>query len=235
MKAISIVGPKKSGKTTLGLALCEELGKRGLRVSAAKHSNHGFDREGTDTSRYAELCTGVLGFGPGESFALWPKVRPLTDLLPLMDTDFLLVEGGKYIGWMPRVMVLDEEPAEGLDWLSPELAIAVYGSYEVPGLPRTRDVKKLADIILEKSFILPGLDCHACGRSDCKTLAAEIVAGESTMEDCTSMDTAAEISINGTPLGMNPFVEKIIAATVRGMLSTLKGFTPGKAEIKVDV
>lgn len=235
MKAVSIVGPKKAGKTTLGLALCAELKQRGIRVSAAKHSNHGFDRQDTDTARYAEHCTGVLGFGPNEAFALWPKVRPLADLLPLMDAEFMVVEGGKYLGWMPRVLVLDEEPAEGLDWLSPELAVAVYGKYEIPGIPNTSDPRELVDIVLERGFVLPALDCEACGRESCKALAAEIVSGQASVNDCVSLESAAEISINGTPLGTNPFVEKMIAATVRGMLSTLKGFAPGKAEIKVDV
>ncbi|GAB7022450.1 molybdopterin-guanine dinucleotide biosynthesis protein MobB [Salidesulfovibrio brasiliensis] len=235
MNAVSIVGPKKAGKTTLGLALCSELRQRGIQVAAAKHSSHGFDRQDTDTARYAEICSGVLGFGPNESFAVWPKVRPLIDLLPLMDAEFMVVEGGKYLGWMPRVLVLDEEPAEGIDWLSPELAVAVFGRFEIPGIPSTRDPKELADIVLERGFVLPALDCEACGRPDCRSLATEIVAGEATVQDCASLTAAAEITINGTPLGTNPFVEKMIAATVRGMLSTLKGFAPGKAEIKVDV
>ncbi|MFW5837571.1 MAG: molybdopterin-guanine dinucleotide biosynthesis protein MobB, partial [Desulfovibrionaceae bacterium] len=56
MRAMAIVGPKKIGKTTLGLELCRELGGRGLAVAAAKHTRRHFDRPDSDTAKYLEIC-----------------------------------------------------------------------------------------------------------------------------------------------------------------------------------
>lgn len=53
MKAIAIVGKKKTGKTTMGLALVKKLTERGYKVGVLKHSHHGFDgAEGADTEEY---------------------------------------------------------------------------------------------------------------------------------------------------------------------------------------
>lgn len=51
---LSIVGRKNSGKTTLLVALCAELVRRGLRVATLKHGHHGFDIDhpGTDSWRH---------------------------------------------------------------------------------------------------------------------------------------------------------------------------------------
>lgn len=51
---LSIIGRKNSGKTTLLVALCAELGRRGRRVATLKHGHHGFDIDhpGTDSWRH---------------------------------------------------------------------------------------------------------------------------------------------------------------------------------------
>jgi molybdopterin-guanine dinucleotide biosynthesis protein B len=49
------------------------------------------------------------------------------------------------------------------------------------------------------------------------------------------MHNSIEVSINGAPLGMKPFVEDIISASIREMLRTLKGYSPGKATVTLDV
>lgn len=52
--AISVVGRKNSGKTTLVVALAAELKRRGLRVASMKHGHHDFeiDRPGKDSWRH---------------------------------------------------------------------------------------------------------------------------------------------------------------------------------------
>ncbi|WP_147821227.1 molybdopterin-guanine dinucleotide biosynthesis protein MobB [Salidesulfovibrio onnuriiensis] len=235
MRAISIIGPKKSGKTTLGVRLAEELRCRGLRVAAAKSTHHGFDGQDTDTTQYAEHCTGVVGLGPEESFVRWPENKGLTNMLPFVDADILLVEGMKQAGWLPRILVLDAIPQEGLEWLGPELAVAVYGNLDIKGIPPVETVQELADIVEKKAFMLPGLDCGACGRTDCRSLAAAIVADEAKIEDCTSLGADLSVEINGVKLGINPFVQDFTAAAIRALLRQLKGYAPGQAVIKLDV
>ncbi len=235
MKAVSIVGPKNSGKTTLGLELARRFKARGLTVSAVKFTHHGFNWTDTDTTEYAKICDTVAGFGEKEAFVHWTDHRFLPDLLPLLTTDVLLVEGGKNQTYLPRVLCLQGDLADGTDWLLPELAIAAYGDKSVENVPNINDLEKLADIILEKGFFLPGMDCETCGRPNCRTLATEIVAGKVTTKACLAMHNSIEVDINGAPVAMKPFVEDIISASIREMIRTLKGYSPGKATIKLDV
>jgi molybdopterin-guanine dinucleotide biosynthesis protein B len=235
MKAISIVGPKNSGKTTLGLKLAEHFKQSGLSVAAAKFSHHGFDWQDTDTTQYAKICDAVAGLGPSETFVHWTGHRFLPDLLPLLTADVLIVEGGKTLGFLPRILCLRGDLSDGTDWLAPELAIGSYGDETVDNVPAFDDIASLAETVLDKGFFLPGMDCETCGRPDCRTLAAEIVAGKASTKACLAMHNSITVDINGAPVGMKPFVEDIISAAIREMLRTLKGYAPGKATIKLDV
>ncbi|WP_419788142.1 molybdopterin-guanine dinucleotide biosynthesis protein MobB [Pseudodesulfovibrio sp.] len=235
MKAVAIVGPKNSGKTTLVLKLAKEFKSRGLTVSAAKFSHSGFHWAETDTAKYAKVCDTVAGFSPTETFVQWTQHRFLPDLLPLLTSDILIVEGGKPLGFLPRILCLRGDLSQGLDWLSPDLAIATQGEQSLPDVPAPATIPELADIAFEKGFFLPGMDCGTCGRPDCRTLAAEIVRGVVGPEACLANNNSISVDINGAPVGMKPFVEDIISASIREMLRTLKGYAPGKATIKIDV
>lgn len=231
MIAVNIVGYKKSGKTTLAVALAEALSARGLRVAGAKFSHHPLDKAETDTARLAAVCTVVAGLGPDETSLFWTRRRHLTDLLPLLSADVLVVEGGKSLGFLPRILVL-REPAEATG-LSPELALASFGEVIAPGLPHFTDVAALAELVATRGFTLPGLDCGTCGRPDCHTLAAEIVAGTASPTDCKARGEGLSVTVNGAPLGLNPFVGRVMAGSIRGMLSELKGYAPGEIVIKI--
>jgi len=233
MRAIAVVGYKKSGKTTLALELARELKKLGHSVTLAKHSHHGFDEKAeTDTARFRDQADMVLGFSPGGSFVSWPGERSLQDLLPLVNTEFLVLEGGKTLGIMPRIIIApDEATARDLD---PELTLAAYGDAAVEGLMATRDVAGLARIAAHEGFLLPGLDCGACGRENCRALAADIVAGEATSADCKAQGGSMRITVNGQLLPLNPFVARILKSGLLAMLSELKGFGPGPVDIRLD-
>jgi molybdopterin-guanine dinucleotide biosynthesis protein B len=233
MRAIAVVGFKKSGKTTLALELAEALKKQGLSVTLVKHSHHGFDEKAdTDTARFRAQADMVVGFSPGGSFVSWPGERSLAELIPLITTDFIVMEGGKTLGLMPRIIIAgDEATARELD---PELALAAYGDHALDDLMATRDVAGLARIAAKAGFLLPGLDCGACGRENCRGLAADIVAEKATVADCKAMNNSIRISVGGQPLPLNPFVERILRSGILGMLSELKGYTPGKVDIRIE-
>lgn len=233
MKAIGIVGYKKSGKTTLSLELAEALKRLGHTVTLAKHSHHGFDEKAdTDTARFRQKADMVLGFSPGGSFVSWPDERPLSDLLPLVRTEFLIVEGGKTMTTLPRIIIApDEATAADLD---PDLALAAYGDAALEGVMATRDVDGLARIVARQGFLLPGLDCGGCGRENCRGLAVDIVAGEATLADCTALNAGIKITVGGAPLPLNPFVERILRSGILGMLGELKGFSEGPVDIRID-
>ncbi len=250
MRAVGIVGFKNSGKSTLTGLLAAALERRGLSVAVAKYSHSGLDKPESDSGRLRAPGRTVLALAEEECAVFYGEKRFLSELLPLVDqnTDILLVEGGKSLGFLPRILCLrppaEQEPDE-LQKLHPSLALAAWGREAVPGLPffpggpdaKSDDaqIAALAALVEERAFLLPGLDCGACGCGDCAELAARVVAGEAKCEDCEAMKSELELAINGRILGMNPFTARIVAGALRGMLRELKGFAPGELELKMKV
>lgn len=245
MKAISIIGFKNSGKTTLTLRLAEELERRGLRVAIAKNSHHLLDRPDTDTSRLRAPGRTVLGLTDAEAAIFWGEYRSLRDMLPLLllrEGDILLLEGGKHRHWLPRILCLRE--AAEADALHRGLAVACYGPVPAPGLPHFDEagVDALATLVEAKAFALPGLDCGACGREQCLGLAQSVVRGDVGVEACVALSglnmgsdgTVARVRINGRTLALNPFTARVLRGAVLGMLREMKGVVPGHVELELD-
>lgn len=225
MKAISLVGYKKTGKTSLLIELCKLFKERGISVAVAKMSHDNFDKGDSDTDKVAQYAEAVAGLTEEESMLIWPSKKYLPDLLPLMKAEVLLVEGGKNLEYLPRILLL-KGPEEFTD-LHKDLALAVWGDHGISSLPNLTNISSLADIILEKGFFLPGLDCGSCGREGCGQLAKEIVAGQARPDDCQALQSDFDIKLNGQSLAMNHFVRDIIAGSLQGMLANLKGYVPG--------
>ena len=111
--ALSIIGNKNSGKTTLAVSLIAELARRGRRVMSVKHGHHfRLDRPGTDSWRHRHEghAERVLLAGPDE-FALmgsWGAAGELSlDLLlgrHLGGAEIVVVEGFRH-AVVPRVEV----------------------------------------------------------------------------------------------------------------------------------
>lgn len=103
--SFSIIGNKKSGKTTLSVAVIAELAERGRRVMSVKHGHHfRVDTAGTDSWRHRHegRAERVLLAGPTE-FALmgdWgPEGGPELDLLlirHLSEAEIVVVEGFRH-------------------------------------------------------------------------------------------------------------------------------------------
>ena len=67
MKAVGIVGYKKSEKTTLGVLLARELSGRGHRVGVVKHASCAIDFAESDTSKYRVYASVVCATSPGDT------------------------------------------------------------------------------------------------------------------------------------------------------------------------
>lgn len=226
LKTVSIVGFKKSGKTALMLDLARELTARGVTVGAVKFTHHGLDAAGTDTARFGEACVSVAGIGPKETALRWNTARQLQDVLPLLGADVVLVEGGKALTWLPRIVVLGS--GEDETTLSRGLALASWGAGCLPGVRRVESVAELASLVEERGFALPGLDCGGCGRASCHELAQEIVSGNVTAKACVALRPKLCIRVGGQQLSLNPFIDRLVTATLRGLLTELKGNIPGQ-------
>ena len=230
---VQVLGFKKSGKTALCEALVAHFAGTGHAPCALKCThNPGIDKADTDTDRFLAHCRTVGAMAGKESALFWNDPRKVSDLIAMLDGEVLVMEGGREFAVSPRVLVL-REPGEAASLSDPELVLGTYGPVAAPGLPRFDSVEAVAAAVLEKGFVLPGLDCGACGREGCGALAAEILAGKATPGDCATTRVSMTITVGGRQLTVNPFVERIIASGLRGMLSELKGFSSGPIEIHI--
>lgn len=103
MKIAGIVGWHNSGKTTLLVAVVQQLVARGHRVSTVKHAHHAFDVDtpGKDSWRHRDAGASEVMVGSEKRWALMHELRgaaepTLSDLLAQMSpVDLVLVEGFK--------------------------------------------------------------------------------------------------------------------------------------------
>jgi molybdopterin-guanine dinucleotide biosynthesis protein B len=246
---VGIIGYKNSGKTTLAHTLARELTARGHEVAVIKHSSHPLDLAEKDTATFGE-AVGQVGFiSPQRSAVFWKKSLSLEDIIPYLEANIVLVEGFKKEKTFPKIVCLRERPDDAdrdrSEDLFDGLAICAVGPADqmgelaIPSFDKLRtplfgrdEVGLIADLVEEKAFKLPNLDCGGCGCETCYDLAREIVAGSASVEDCVSLHPITEVKVDGRPMPMNPFISGIVRSTIFGMLSSLKGFRKGKIEIK---
>lgn len=236
MRAIGIVGYKNSGKTTLTHALARELTRRGHEVAVIKHSSHRLDLSGRDTDVLGEAVSQVGFISPQESGVFWKKSLSLENIIVYLEADFLLVEGFKAEKTFPKIVCLRGE-LDDQDLFDGLVICAVGPAPEGNelGIPHLSldEIGRVADLVEEKAFKLPNLDCGSCGFETCYELAREIVEGIRDVEDCISLQPITEVRIDGELMPLNPFISGIVRNTILGMLSSLKGFKKGKVEIKI--
>ena len=155
--AISIVGRKNSGKTTLIERLLPELAGRGRRVATIKHDAHDFeiDVPGKDTWRHREAGSDTTVIASSSKVAMVRRTEreaELQELLRLIDRsyDLVLVEGFRRSP-LPKILV--DRSAEGIE--SPNIlgevwAVVSDGETSVrQGTPQFRwdELARLADLI----------------------------------------------------------------------------------------
>ena len=97
---LSIVGKKKSGKTTLIERVLAVLSGKGFRVATVKHDVHRFliDHEGKDTFRHQRAGAAAVLISSPEKMAFIKKTRrqvPLDELIAtyLSEYDLVITEG----------------------------------------------------------------------------------------------------------------------------------------------
>jgi len=237
MKALGIVGYKKSGKTSLLASLARELTARGLIISSVKHSSCALDLPETDTAVHRQFAHQTAAIAAEESAIFFSESMNLEKILGYLKGDLVLIEGFKTEKSYPKVVCL--RPGDDPKTLMDGLEICVVGgspgtSVNVPVLDAESDIGKIADLAQQKAFKLPSMDCEACGYKTCYELALQIVKGNKTMDDCRSLNAHVQIKIDGHIMPAKPFISDILQNTITGMLSSLKGYREGKVEIKIE-
>ena len=228
MKVIGIVGYKGSGKTHLGINLSEELRRRGYTVAILKHVQGSLDLPNKDTGLYRGHCDQLIAISEKGRTEFFEGKINFEEVLESLDADFVIVEGFKEKKSFPKIVCLkkkgeEKELSEGL-----EIALVGKGNFHPD-----KDISTIADLVVEKAFRLPDLDCGDCGFATCYELAKEILKGKRKVSDCTRLGQDVEVQVAGEPMELNPFVSDILRKTIKGFLSGLKGFKEGKIRIKI--
>ncbi len=209
---VSFVGKSNVGKTTFLEKVVAELKRRGYRVATIKHDTHGFelDQPGKDTWRLAQAGSDAVVISSPAKVALIATADH--DLSPdeieanlIREVDIILTEGYKR-GDKPKIEV--SRRAKGSELLCSEAELlAIAGDQRFPyNVPQfdLDDAAGVVDLLVEK-VIRPA-----------------------------QAERRVEITVDGRPLPLKPFVAEMFAGSLEGMLGALRG-TEGVREVTVRV
>lgn len=215
---IGICGASGSGKTTLLIGVIAALKDRGLKVGAVKHHGHAGPvtepaaAQDKDTARLAAAGAARVALAHAHGVSVdapglaGAGPRALTARL-MSGLDLVVVEGFKGAG-IPKIEVV----APGAQPLLPSggqlLALARRGGAgSEAGLP----VLDADDPAAVAEFILQNLEMAAPPQE------------------------AVQVFIDGQELPVNAFVANMLAGTLRGFVSALKGGSrSGRIEVRLD-
>lgn len=160
MRAITIKGFKKTGKTTTCTLVIEELARRGYSVGSLKNTHFpefAIDTPGTDSYRHAKAgASTVVIIGNEETDVLFQRRVELADVIHLYEEDFLVSEGENGMGFANIVCgkspeQLDERRDENTIGFSGIIAGEMSEYDGLPVIDATKDVAALVDLIEERS------------------------------------------------------------------------------------
>lgn len=224
---LGVYGYQDSGKTTIVEATVKELVRRGYRVASVKHSPDitGVDPEGKDSWRHWKAGSDPVMLQTGDATVMLKRPgytldRAVALLQSEAQPDLVMIEGYKE-GSHPKVALGDIAPTEGTVLVNPTPEQLMEFIEDGIRFERTR-------------AMLPGLDCSKCGM-DCDELAREVAKGDLPIDACPELSArSVEISVDGVALPVGGFVADITESTIRGLLSSLKGYSPeGDVEIRL--
>ena len=234
MKAVGVVGYKKSGKTTLVMRLSQELSEMGYSVAILKHVSGAIDFPHTDTSKFRAHAAFVSAISPKESEIIVKGKKHIEDILTYVDCDIVLIEGFKEEKTFPKIVCVLQPDDEKKLCNGLELCTAGFNKNIAEfSIENDDHIKKMAAIVSKKSFKLPNLNCGHCGYESCFELAKEIVKGKKSIANCVSLNPPISIKVDGAEFPLNPFMSNLFKNSFSAMLSSLKGFKKGRIEIEI--
>ena len=214
MRIISIVGLKKTGKTSLTGKIIKELSNRGFKVASIKHSHHQMemDHEGTDTYKQMEAGSDfVVGIGGRTYFNINERLdlERILFLMKLMENpDFVVIEGFKAYPYA-KIATCEE--------VKDEYTIKVVNSFEITD----EELLDLVDLVEERSYdILETLFVSECGYNDASIIGQAFAQGK--MDYNPETQAEVNLAIDGVNIGLNRFVSDYLKQTILGVLTPLK-------------
>ncbi len=238
IRALSVTGFHKSGKTRVVVAIVRELTRRGYRVGTVKHipeKDFTIDQPGKDTWVHAKAGARlVVSMAPREVAKIERRPARIEEVLQgLQNLDFVIIEGFKAFSGPAKIIVAKtaEEAKKLLDKFT--IACVGAGCLSVPAFGFGQ-AKKLADLVEQKAYPLTfNLDCGHCGFERCEDFAAAVVAGKRKWRGCTTLANRVSLVVDGKSIPLNPFTQEILEGAIKGMISSLKGAKGDKIEMVV--
>lgn len=249
LRAVVIGGYKKSGKTAVIEKLVRELVKRGYRVGTVKHiPQRGFtlDQPETDTWRHAQAGSETVVAISSEEVATLEKGR--TDLkkdeagqyptlskilLGLRDLDFVILEGFREAENIAKIMIArNESEAAELD----DVFTIGFIKNGVEGKPvlNKENIQAIADLVEEKAIPpVAGINDGDCGYGSCRGFAVSAIHGKAPKDGCVSLFSRVTLTVDGRQVPLKSFMQDLVAGTIKGMVSALKGAEGEDIVIKV--
>lgn len=241
MKAIGIIGYKKSGKTTLAVALAKALKIRGYRIAMVKHTNEPLDHGHSDSGQFIENSSQVAVISP-KNVSIILGDSHLKNAYSFFSADFLIIEGFKKAKNYPKIICLrnkDEETelSDGLELFKAGMNDSLKDKKAVDYLITSNtDIEEMVNQIEKKGFLLPDINCGECGYQNCYGLAKAIVKGVASEKDCIYSKNNISITVNKRKIFLNSFLSQLYKNIIYGMLSSLKDVNSlNQAKIEIEL
>lgn len=216
MSIVAVVGSRKSGKTTTVETLVRGLTEKGYKVATVKHipeSDFTIDTKGKDTWRHAKAgAHTILSIAPKEIAVIKKVDTTKYDLKEIIkecqgEVDIIILEGFSKLTArdlnVPKIVAVKtiNEVRKASNRFKPILTFVGPIPTEavkpkIPHVDGLKEPKKLINLV-DKEL-------------------ANLVKKKKKREE------KLKIQINGKPLKMKPFVQKIIRSSLLNMVSTLK-------------
>ena len=215
MKVFSVVGTSGSGKTTTIEAVVAALVRRGHRVGSVKEIHfEAFEIDpspGSNTRRHrAAGASLVTARGYRETDVLYPEKLPMREILRhYRDYDWVALEGVDDLP-VPAVICTRDKLRGGAICAAGKLG-AELNEYEgLPAFNVLENAEALCDFL--EANVPDYLECYDPDDPD------------------PGVDIA--LTVDGKPIRMAPFVQKILRNAVLGVAKELEGYQEG-AEVEI--
>lgn len=165
-----------------------------------------------------ERVVGIVRGNGRDGFSVsYPGISSMTRLLDSMSPELVLVMGD--MGLAAPVVWCGGEPREDLR----PLVLEVWD-----GKPGSLDYQAVCGAVFE---LLPQRSEEECGRCglDCRGLAEAILKGTRKPGDCCFAHGRVEITRDGRKMELGEFPARAVDGTVRGLLSSFKGYREGSS------